>query len=42
MESFKVFAAWPVACKDCSAVTTANFKESPLICQACESINVVK
>jgi len=42
MESFKVFAAWPVACKHCSAVTTANFKQSPLICQACESIGVVK
>lgn len=34
------YAAWPVSCKVCSAVTTANFKQSPLVCQKCQSSNV--
>ena len=34
------FAAWPVVCKECSAVTTANFEQAPLICQKCQSSNV--
>lgn len=35
------YAAWPVYCKECSAVTTANFKKLPLICEGCQSKNVV-
>ena len=34
-------AAWPVSCKDCAAITTANFKQKPLNCQECRSGNVV-
>ncbi len=42
MNSFEWLAAWPVACRHCSAVTTANFKALPLVCQTCQSIDVVK
>jgi len=35
------YAAWPVSCKVCSAVTTANFKQSPLVCEACGGADVI-
>jgi hypothetical protein len=35
------YVAWPVCCKGCSAITTANFGQSPLICEECKSFNVV-
>ncbi|WP_156947001.1 hypothetical protein [Afipia birgiae] len=35
------YAAWPVTCKMCAAVTTANFKQSPLTCQECDSGDVI-
>jgi hypothetical protein len=34
-------AAWPVTCRSCSAVTTANFKQSPLTCLECGSTDVL-
>ena len=40
MSNHTTFAAWPVACKVCSAVTTANFKRLPLVCLKCDSGNV--
>ena len=42
MRNHTTYAAWPVACKVCSAVTTANFKQSPLMCEKCESENVTQ
>ena len=41
MANHTTYAAWPVSCKMCAAVTTANFKQSPLICQACKSREVI-
>lgn len=40
MANHATYAAWPVSCKMCAAVTTANFKQSPLTCQACKSHDV--
>jgi hypothetical protein len=40
MLNFTTHAAWPVSCKVCSAITTANFKQTPLVCGACDSTNV--
>lgn len=42
MLNHTTYAAWPVACRTCSAVTTANFKHLPLTCEACESSNVTQ
>jgi ribosomal protein S27AE len=36
----RTYAAWPVSCESCAAVTTANFKEKPLTCAKCHSIVV--
>ena len=40
MTNHTTYAAWPVTCPACSAITTANYKQSPLICQKCEASNV--
>ena len=40
MANHTTYAAWPVSCKRCAAITTANFKQLPLICQGCESSDV--
>ncbi len=40
MSNHTTYAAWPVSCKTCAAVTTANFKESPLVCRSCKSQDV--
>jgi hypothetical protein len=40
MADHTTYAAWPVSCKACAAVTTANFKQSPLVCQPCKSPDV--
>ncbi|MCA0248246.1 MAG: hypothetical protein LCH93_16660 [Proteobacteria bacterium] len=34
------FTAWPVSCRDCRAVTTADFKTSPLACLECSGTDV--
>jgi DNA-directed RNA polymerase subunit RPC12/RpoP len=41
MRSYETYAAWPVSCNRCRAITTANFKESPLTCNQCGSRGVV-
>lgn len=41
MANHKTHAAWPVSCKTCEAVTTANFKQSPLTCLECKSLEVI-
>jgi hypothetical protein len=40
MMNFTTNASWPVSCKVCSAITTANFEQTPLACEACNSTNV--
>jgi Zn finger protein HypA/HybF involved in hydrogenase expression len=35
------YAAWPVTCRVCAAITTANFKQLPLVCERCESRDVI-
>lgn len=40
MANHTTYAAWPVVCKGCSAVTTANFKQLPLTCGKCTTENV--
>jgi hypothetical protein len=35
------YAAWSVSWRKCSAITTANYKQSPLVCESCESTEVV-
>lgn len=40
MSNFKTYSAWPVTCEKCAAITTANFKQSPLACERCESNDV--
>jgi hypothetical protein len=40
MANHTTYAAWPVSCKSRKAVTTANFKSSPLACLKCGSTNV--
>jgi hypothetical protein len=40
MANHTTYAAWPVSCAVCSAITTANFKEAPLVYQACKTSNV--
>lgn len=41
MADHLTYAAWPVSCKTCKAITTANFKQPPLICQECRSGDVI-
>lgn len=41
MANWTTYAAWPVSCNTCKAVTTANFKELPLICEECGSHDVI-
>lgn len=36
------FAAWPVSCKACKAVTTANYKQKPLACEMCHDADVLQ
>ncbi len=40
MHNHTKYAAWPVICLSCSAVTTGNFKSSPLLCERCKNSNV--
>jgi hypothetical protein len=40
MANHTTYAAWPVSCTVCAAITTANFKQSPLVCKGCESSDV--
>jgi hypothetical protein len=35
-------AAWPVICRTCAALTTANHREAPLVCSQCKSDDVVR
>lgn len=41
MANHETYAAWPISCKDCAAITTANFRATPLICEKCDGQNVV-
>jgi hypothetical protein len=41
MDNHTTYAAWPVTCESCSAVTTANFKQSPLVCGKCNGSKAV-
>jgi ribosomal protein S27AE len=41
MSNYTTYAAWPVTCNNCHAVTTANFKQLPLSCTKCESTDVL-
>ncbi len=40
MADHTTYAAWPVSCRACSSITTANFKEKPLVCSRCGSADV--
>jgi hypothetical protein len=40
MMNHTTFAAWPVTCNHCRAVTTAKFASAPLRCLDCESNDV--
>ena len=40
MLNHTTYAAWPVACRVCSDITTANFKQHPLACEVCQSKDV--
>src|ERR1700682_825998 len=35
------YAAWPINVKTCLAVTTANYKKTPLTCERCQSPDVL-
>ncbi len=39
--NFTTYAAWPVSCSVCAAVTTANFKQTPLACEKCHATDVL-
>ena len=41
MANHTTYAAWPVSSKRCAAITTANFKQSPLVCQRCKTRDVI-
>ena len=41
MLNFQTDAAWPVRCKRCAAIMTANFRQAPITCEGCESQDVV-
>lgn len=38
--NFRQYAAWPVHCRKCKEIETANFLQSPLICKTCGSSDV--
>ncbi len=40
MVDHMTYAAWPVSCRRCPAITTANFKASPLACVKCGTADV--
>lgn len=40
MRNFQTYDARPVHCRQCQAVTTANFKEPKLTCLRCSSAEV--
>lgn len=40
MESHRENSRWPVSCRKCSAITTANYKKAPLICDECNTSEV--
>lgn len=41
MRTHRTFVSWPVSCKSCQAVTTANVRERPLLCRTCRSSDVL-
>jgi len=41
MVDHATYAAWPVVCDSCSAVTTANFEQTPLVCEECNGSKVI-
>lgn len=41
MANHTMYAAWPVSCRACSSITTANFKEKPLACSQCGNPDVI-
>src|ERR1035437_3421956 len=41
MANHTVYAAWPVSCNVCAAVTTANFKNTSLVCEKCQTTEVI-
>ncbi|RCW87578.1 hypothetical protein C7476_101344 [Phyllobacterium bourgognense] len=41
MLNHMTFAAWPVRCAKCEAITTANYKNAPLVCEQCSSAEVL-
>ena len=41
MQNFHTFCAFPVLCKKCKAIVTANLLAQPLCCPACESSEIV-
>ena len=40
MMNFETYAAWPVHRTTCQAITTANYRQQPLTCQACNGTDV--
>lgn len=41
MSNYEVYAAGPVHCKSCQAITTANYKSPLLTCETCKSSNIL-
>jgi Zn finger protein HypA/HybF involved in hydrogenase expression len=41
MSNHTFYAAWPICCDRCKAVTTANFRSLPLECEECRSTKVL-
>lgn len=41
MINFQTYAAWPISCRNCAAITAANFLAVPLACEECKSQEVV-
>ena len=41
MLNYQTYAAWPVHCRSCEAVTVANMKTRPLACETCNGTDVV-
>ena len=41
MRNDTTHAAWPVSCEVCSEITTANYKQTPLVCDRCGTTNVL-
>jgi Zn finger protein HypA/HybF involved in hydrogenase expression len=41
MSNFQTFAEWPVYCKECQAITSANMRSTPIRCGSCGGTNVM-